>query len=83
MQKKLDKVLEIPRKRISQVHTFVDLEKCLKTDGQNVRVSNFVFNTGCSAGKMLFHFPTSTSKNFQMRKTNTAVLKHHLTTDVS
>lgn len=65
-----------------------------KIDGQNVHVDiNSLFSRlvvlleRCEDVTLFFKFkltsfPTSIFKNFQMRNTNKAVLKHHLTTDI-
>lgn len=78
IQKKIDNVnvLESSLKRSSQICTLVELDKS-------------VFKFVCFVGKMrrffmfeLTPFSTSVFKNFQVRKTDKALLKHHLTTNV-
>lgn len=85
----------LTEKNNSAVRTLVKLEKCVKTNGQNVYVvTNALFSRMVVLMERLTDvtsffklelapFPTSTLKNFQVRKTNKAVMKHHLNTDVS
>ena len=95
IQKTLDNVnvLECSLKRSMQVRALVELEKGVKVDGNYVHVDrNALFSRlvillerqdVISFFKSeLTPFPNFLFKSFQMRKTNKAVLKHYLTSDI-
>lgn len=75
----------------SQICTLVELDKCIKinvhVDPNALFSKLFVLLERCEDATPFFMFeltPFSTSvfKNFQVRKTDKALLKHHLNTDV-
>ena len=86
-------VLECSLKRSIKVCTLVEFEKGVKIDGENIHVDpNALFSRlvilferqedVTPFFKFELTFPTSLFKSFQMRKTNKAVLKHYLTSDI-